>query len=193
MPKLIYSKVQEVLDYFKGTVLNNNQIKSEYTVNAGFADYLFEFNKVVFLIYAKWDRGSMSENNINLFLKACSFITSHSNMIGKQFYGIIISKKPTHPFKIDRLVNIHLDHSAEVNILEDGLGSMNIKDIYINSMDVVESKSKLDESNNKLEEKEINEIQMKLYSYITNTLTPLVSNEYQLDFNQSIDTDSDMC
>ena len=70
---------------------------------------------------------------------------------------------------------------------------MNIKDIYINQMDVVESKSKLDESNNKLEEKEINEIQMKLYSYISNTLTPLVSNEYQLDFNQSIDTDSDMC
>jgi len=197
MPKLIYSKVQEVLDYFKGTILNNNQIKSAFTVNAGFADYLFEFNKVVFLIYIKWDRGSMSENNINLFLKACSCITSHPSMIGKQFYGIIISKRPTKPFKIDRLVNIHLDH-AEVNILEEGIANMNVKDVYINSMDVVnnkeeELKSKLEESNNQLEKNEVNEIQMKLYSYISNTLTPLVSNEYQLDFNQSIDTDSDMC
>ena len=189
MPKLIYSKVQEVLDYFKGTILNNTQIKSTYTVNAGFADYLFEFKKVVFLVYIKWDRGSMSENNINLFLKACSFIISHNSMIGKQFYGVIISKRPTHPFKIDRLVNIHLDH-AEVNILEEGIASMNVKDVYINSMDVIDNK--LEESNNKQEEKEINEIQMKLYSYISNTLTPLVSNEYQLDFNQSIDTDSDM-
>jgi hypothetical protein len=189
MPKLIYSKVQEVLDYFKGTVLNNNQIKSAYTSNAGFADYLFEFNKVVFLLYIKWDRGSMSENNINLFLKACTSITIHPGMIGKQFYGIIISKRPTHPFKIDRLVNIHLDH-VEVNILEEGLSSLAVTDVYINSMDVVNNK--LEESNNKLDEKEINEIQMKLYSYISNTLTPLVSNEYQLDFNQTIDTDSDM-
>jgi hypothetical protein len=190
MPKLIYSKVQEVLDYFKGTVLNNNQIKSAYTSNAGFADYLFEFNKVVFLLYIKWDRGSMSENNINLFLKACNSITSHPGMIGKQFYGIIISKRPTHPFKIERLVNIHLDN-VEVNILEEGLSNLAVTDVYINSMDVVNNK--LEESNNKLDEKEINEIQMKLYSYISNTLTPLVSNEYQLDFNQTIDTDSDMC
>jgi hypothetical protein len=190
MPKLIYSKVQEVLDYFKGTVLNNNQIKSAYTSNAGFADYLFEFNKVVFLLYIKWDKGSMSENNINIFLKACTSITSHPSMIGKQFYGIIISKRPTHPFKIERLVNIHLDH-VEVNILEEGLSSLAVTDVYINSMDVVNNK--LEESNNKLDEKEINEIQMKLYSYISNTLTPLVSNEYQLDFKQTIDTDSDMC
>jgi hypothetical protein len=190
MPKLIYSKVQEVLDYFKGTILNNNQIKSAFTVNAGFADYLFEFNKVVFLIYIKWDRGSMSENNINLFLKACSCITSHPSMIGKQFYGIIISKRQTHPFKMERLVNIHLDH-AEVNILGEGIASMNVNDIYINSMDVVNNKQ--EESKNKLEENEVNEIQMKLYSYISNILTPLVSNEYQLEFNQTIDTDSDMC
>jgi hypothetical protein len=174
--------VQEVLDYFKGTVLNNNQIKSAYTSNAGFADYLFEFNKVVFLLYIKWDRGSMSENNINIFLKACSSIISHPSMTGKQFYGIIVSKRPTHSFKMERLVNIHLDN-VEVNILEEGLASMSVKDVYINSMDVV---------NNKLEEKEVNEIQMKLYSYISNTLTPLVSNEYQMDFNQTIDTDSDM-
>jgi len=190
MPKLIYSKVSEVLDYFKGTVLNNNQIKVAFTVNAGFADYLFEFNKVVFLVYIKWDRGVMSENNINLFLKACSYITRHPSYIQKQFYGIIISKKPTKPFKMDRLVNIHLDH-AEVNILEEGIASMNVNDVYINSMDVVNNK--LEESNNKLEEKEVNEIQMKLYSYISNTLTQLVSNEYQLDFKQTIDTDSEMC
>lgn len=180
--------------------MNNSQIKNLFTVSAGFADYLFEFNKVVFLLYIKWDRGSMSENNINLFLKACTSITSHPSMQGKQFYGIIISKRPTHPFKIDRLVNIHLDHvdHVEVNILEEGISSMAVKDVYINSMDVVnnkleESKSKLDESNNKQEEKDVNEIQMKLYSYISNTLTPLVSNEYQLEINHVIDTDSDMC
>ena len=111
-------------------------------------------------------------------------------MISKQFYGIIISKRQTHPFKIERLINIHLDN-AEVNILEEGIASMNVKDVYINSMDVVNNKE--EELNKKLEEKEVNEIQMKLYSYISNTLTPLVSNEYQLEFNQSIDTDSDMC
>jgi len=189
MPKLIYSKVQEVLDYFKGTIMNNSQIKNLFTVSAGFADYLFEFNKVVFLVYIKWDRGSMSENNINLFLKACSYVTSHQSMIGKQFYGIIVSKRPIKPFKIDRLVNIHLDHTEVINLEED-IANMNLKDVYINSMDVVNNKE--EELKSRQEDKEINEIQMKLYSYISNTLTPLVSNEYQLDFNQSIDTDSDM-
>ena len=47
---------------------------------------------------------------------------------------------------MDRLVNIHLDH-AEVNILEEGIASMNVNDVYINSMDVV---------NNKLEESKSN-------------------------------------
>ena len=211
MPKLIYSKVQEVLEYFKGTILNNNQIKSVFTVNAGFADYLFEKNNTVFLIYIKWDKGSMSENNINLFIKACSYITSHISMIGKQFYGIIISKRPTHPFKMDRLVNIHLDH-VEVNILEEGFANMNVKDMYVNAMEIDNSKSK--EVNSKLEnevnsklEGETKEIQMKLYSYISTLLIstiPItqpvaegicVSMEVipQQQSSITIDTDSDMC
>jgi hypothetical protein len=52
----------------------------------------------------------MSENNINLFLKACSYITTNPVNAGKLFYGIIISKKPTKPITIDRLINIHLDN-----------------------------------------------------------------------------------
>ena len=211
MPKLIYSKVQEVLEYFKGTLLNNTQIKSTFTVNAGFADYLFEKNNTVFLIYTKWDKGVMSENNINLFIKACSYITSHPSMLGKQFYGIIISKRPTQPFKMERLINIHLDHT-EVNILEEGIASMDVKDVYINAMEIDNSKSK--EVNSKLEnevnsklEAETKEIQMKLYSYISTLLIstiPIiqpvaegvcVSMEVvpQQQSSTSIDTDSDMC
>lgn len=205
MPKLIYSKVQEVLEYFKGTVLNNNQIKSTFTVNAGFADYLFEKNNTVFLIYTKWDRGVMSENNINLFIKACSYITSHPSMLGKQFYGIIISKRPTHPIKIDRLVNIHLDH-AEVNILEEGLASMSVKDMYVNVMEIDDLKSKSEEEVNSKLEAETKEIQMKLYSYISTLLIstipitqPVAESVYvSIDVvpqqsSTSIDTDSDMC
>ena len=170
--------------------MNNNQIKAAFTVNAGFADYLFEKNNTVFLIYIKWDKGSMSENNINLFIKACSYVTSHISMIGKQFYGIIISKRPTHPVKIDRLTNIHLDNT-EVNILEEGIASMNVKDMFINAMEIDDSKSKSEEELKKIDEVETKEIQMKLYFYISTPLISITSSPPQQS-SVSIDTDSDM-
>jgi hypothetical protein len=110
MSKFINTEILKVLEYIKGKILNNNQIKLIYSSNAGYSDFLFENNNIIFLIYIKWDRGTMSENNINLFLKACSYITTNPVNAGKLFYGIIISKKPTKPITIDRLINIHLDN-----------------------------------------------------------------------------------